>query len=155
VTEEYAPLDAALEAELRRAADLFDPVPPDLVREAAAAFEWRTLDAELAELVFDSLAERELMVVRGSAQPRLFTFQAGELTIELEVTGLLPARRLIGQLAPASSGEVEIHCAGHLASATVDELGRFAADLTGTGPFRLRWRSAGAPHVVVTDWVTA
>jgi hypothetical protein len=153
VTEDN--LDAALESELRRAGELFDPVPAELVRDAVAAFEWRTLDAELAALVFDSLAERDLMVVRGSAQPRLFAFEAHGLTIELEVTGVAPARRFVGQLAPAAHSEVEIHCAGSLTIAAVDDLGRFAADVTGAGPFRLRCRAPDSGDAVVTEWVTA
>jgi hypothetical protein len=47
--------DDQLEHELRRLAAGLDPAPPELVQAAADAFSWRNIDAELAELVFDSL----------------------------------------------------------------------------------------------------
>src|SRR5216684_8898574 len=64
--------DTELEEELRRAAARFDPVPGELLRAAASVFTWRTIDAELAELVFDSLVDHdEVSLVRGPAERRL------------------------------------------------------------------------------------
>src|SRR6266496_2920401 len=100
--------DDELERELRRAERLLDPVPPHLLRGAVDMFEWRTIDAELAELVFDSVAAREAMLVRGADQPRLLTFQAGDLSIELEVTGTGAARGIAGRLIPAQPADSEI-----------------------------------------------
>jgi len=50
--------DAGLEAGLRDAAARFDPVPAELIQAAVAAFSWRTADAELAALAFDSLLDQ-------------------------------------------------------------------------------------------------
>jgi hypothetical protein len=43
--------------ELRRIASFVEPVPPETVAAARAAFAWRTIDAELAALVHDSLVD--------------------------------------------------------------------------------------------------
>lgn len=64
--------DAELEGRLRQAAELFDPVPDSLLRVATGAYSFRTIDAELADLTFDSLAGPA--PVRGGEQPRLLTF---------------------------------------------------------------------------------
>ena len=49
------PEDDELEHELRQLAASGNPVPPELVQAATEALSWRNVDAELAELVFDSL----------------------------------------------------------------------------------------------------
>ena len=79
--------DNELEAELRRLAADKEPVPAELVQAALDAFGWRDIDAELAELVYDSLADAdEASLVRGSPGQRLVSFAVGGMTIDLEVT---------------------------------------------------------------------
>jgi hypothetical protein len=41
-------------AEVARAAELADPVPPDVLEAARASLTWLRVDAELAELLADS-----------------------------------------------------------------------------------------------------
>ena len=79
--------DATTEAELRALFAHMDPVPPLLDDAARAAFTWRTVDAELAELMRDSAdAEEEAgMLVRGGGGPRQLSFESPRLGIELEV----------------------------------------------------------------------
>ncbi len=56
----------ALFARLARIADEIDPVPELSYELGRVAFELRRLDSELAELVRDSAADRELLAgVRG------------------------------------------------------------------------------------------
>jgi hypothetical protein len=136
--------DAALEAELRQAADLFDPVPPELIRDAITAFGLRALDAELAELTYDSLLEDG---VRGRDAPRMLTFTAGALYISVEISG---DRWLIGQLLPPRPARIEVRGRNSTISATADSLGRFASGPLASGPFSLRLR---LDPDVVTDWV--
>lgn len=120
--------ESALEEELRRAAARFDPVPADLLRVADEAFTWRTIDAELAELVYDSLADQdEVSLVRGPSQRRLLSFQAAGLTIDLEVTTTNASRGIVGQLVPALRASVEIRVGARAIAADADELGRFRA----------------------------
>ena len=155
-------LDRELDDELRRIAARLDPVPQALVYAAEAAFTWRGVDAELAELTFDSLADRKgLALVRGGGEPRLLTFHAADLTIELEI--LPPARerlpvgaehRLVGQLLPPGPAVVEVRHPDGVLTVEADELGRFAAERVATGPISLRCQQPGAGAApVVTEWV--
>lgn len=146
--------DLALEADLRAAAAMFDPVPPWLEHAATDAFDLRQIDAELAELIFDSRLEHT--VVRGDSDARLLTFQAGDTVIDVELSGSGNARRLIGHLLPAGPTRLEIRSPRGTVAVLVDRLGRFATPLS-SGPFSLicRWPQLTPEQVVVTDWVTA
>lgn len=126
--------------------DLFakdDPVPPLVLETAKASLGWRRFDAELAELLSDSALDEqgELALARGTAQIRSVSFSAGRLTIDLEVQGDGPERRLLGQLGPPAGATIELQ----LTDATseplpiaIDELGRFRARLPDATRFRLR-----------------
>ncbi len=141
--------DDELEAELRRAVELFDPVPSHLMQVAVEAYTLRTLDAELAELVFDSLSGSSR--VRGERQPRVLTFQGAGLTVDLEVTVSATGGRVVGQLIPPRPVEVEV-LGGRPVTLTADDLGRFIHDDVPAGPFSLRCRLGDA--TVVTEWIT-
>jgi hypothetical protein len=107
-----------------------ETVPPPAVLDAAAAlWTWRTVDAELARLEYDSLLDDGPMIVRAGRQPRLLTFTAGRLTVEVEVDDTPRARRLVGQLVPAAAAELELCGATGRWSARADEYGRFVLDL--------------------------
>jgi hypothetical protein len=146
--------DDELEEELRRLAGRVDPVPPELLRAAAGAFTWRDIDAELAELVFDSLLDAdEAALVRGSPDRRLVSFAAGGLTIDVEVTATGPARTVMGQIVPARRGQIDLRRSGDTVTIEADELGRFRSGPLPPGPLSLRLRTEdGAP--VVTDWLS-
>jgi hypothetical protein len=118
--------DDELAAEL--AAVLADRRAPREVTEAAKGlFTWRTIDAELAALSYDSLVDAEEGVVRGAAGPRALVFEAGDVEIEVEVAPGRDGRRLVGQLSAA--GAVDLAVDGAARTLAVDELGRFATDL--------------------------
>jgi len=123
-----------LAAVLRRVA----PVPPDALRVAKGLFARRTLDAELAALTRDTLLDDDaLALARSASGPRIVTFEAGELTVEVEVDDRPGGRRLVGQLVPAQPAALELWSqAGDPADAvlttvtttvatTADALGRF------------------------------
>jgi hypothetical protein len=151
------PDDTELEEELRRVVAQVDSVPAALLEEAEGALAWRTIDAELAELAFDSLVDHgEAALVRGIQHGRMLSFRASSLTIEVEVTGTRASRRLVGQLVPAQRGSVDIRHADNVVNVEADELGRFSADSLQAGPISLRCRidSAAAQRPVVTDWIT-
>src|SRR5688572_9434203 len=120
-----------LEDELRRAAELFDPVPARLKNALIAAYAWHTIDADLAELVFDSPGQP--LAVRGPGQPRLLTFRSDELVIEVE----LDDSNLVGRVNVAPLEVVVLHSGGEVAI-TADGLGRFAVRGLAAGPLRLR-----------------
>jgi hypothetical protein len=145
--------DDRLEEELRRLAARADPVPPELLDGAAGAFAWRDIDAELAELVFDSLLDTDAAAaVRGSPDRRLVSFEAGELAIDVEVTASGAGRTVMGQIVPPRRGQVDLRRPGETVTVEADELGRFRSGPLRPGPLSLRLRTAdGGP--VVTDWL--
>ena len=144
-----------LEQRLRRLCAVADPVPPAAVRAAVASFTWRTIDADLAALVYDSAMGRgEPVLVRGSTQPRLLTFDTGALTVEMELTPVGSGFDLVGQLVPPQPAQIEIRDrSGRSHRVVADDLGRFAATAIGPGPVSLRCRPAGADADIVTDWI--
>jgi hypothetical protein len=148
------PADQQLLDELRRAASQFDPPPPAVVEAARSSFTWRTIDAELAALVFDSMVDRPGTALRGEG-PRLMTFSSSGLDIEVEVANRGSRRQLVGQLVPPQAAEIDVRHAGGTTTIQADQLGRFHADAIGSGPVSLRCRLAVAPPgpPVVTEWV--
>ena len=127
-----------------------DPVPDHVLDGARAAFTWRTIDTELAEIVFDSA--RELTGVRSEEASRQMTFRAPGVEIEVMVIedGL---RRLVGQLVPPSVATVQLVVDDAVCSVQTDRLGRFAFDDLGPGPVRLAVLGADGGSAVQTDWV--
>ncbi|NGO07152.1 hypothetical protein G5C60_05690 [Streptomyces sp. HC44] len=146
-----ASADDALEESLRQAAAILDPVPAelrDMAVEAYALHSLRELDAELAELTFDSLVDA--IPVRGADVARMLTFSTAALTVDVEVTG----RGMMGQVLPPQPARIEVLGGSPMPSATTvtaDEMGRFVCDLLLTGPFALRLRTD--EEVVVTEWL--
>jgi hypothetical protein len=129
-----------------------DTVPPDVVEAAKASFWWRSVEDELADLVYDSSLDSDLLVgVRGGSGRQL-TFATDEVAIEVEVDAP-PGSRMVGQLVPPQPAEIEIrHLDGSIFLAA-DELGRFSSASVPEGPMSLRCkRPTGSP--LATDWVT-
>ena len=152
------PGDDELEEELRRTAASLDPVPSELLQAAADAFTWRTVDAELAELVYDSLVDEDAMaLVRGGQDRRLLSFEAAGLTIDLQVTTSGAARELTGQLAPPQRASIEIRSGSGQVTTDADELGRFRATSVPAGPMSLRCSLTAADPgpAIITDWISA
>jgi hypothetical protein len=149
------PEDEELLQELRAAARRFDP-PPDSVLDAArASLTWRTIDAELAALQFDSVVDLAATGVRSSEGPRLLTFAAPGLSIEVEVSPIGPRRQLVGQLVPAQPARIDVRHAGGVTTVQADHLGRFGADAISAGPVSLRCHLGDTPSSlpVVTEWI--
>ncbi|HEX4060444.1 MAG TPA: hypothetical protein VHY58_05405 [Streptosporangiaceae bacterium] len=149
------PDDRTVEEEIRRAAARLDPVPPELMQAATDAFAFRDLDAELAELVFDSLLDADsATLVRSSGDRRMVSFKTAELTIDIEVSRTGSDRQVMGQIMPPGPATVEIRHRNGVSTVDADELGRFSSAELRAGPLSLRLRQAGQPGpVVVTDWV--
>lgn len=136
---------------LGQALDRADPVPERVMDGARAALTWRTIDTELAELVFDSA--RELAGVRADEDPhRQITFRAPGVEIEVMVIDE-GRRRLVGQLVPPSVATVELVGGDAVRSAQTDRLGRFAFDDLAPGPVRLAVLGLDGASTVQTDWV--
>ncbi|WP_151770582.1 hypothetical protein [Streptomyces abyssomicinicus] len=140
---------AEVEGLLREAALVCDPVPSALRDAALAAFALHDLDARLAELTFDSLVDAA--PVRSAVEaPRMLTFAAGDLTVDVEVG----EDGLLGQLLPPQKAGVEVltrPAPEATASCAADATGGFSCAVDVTGPFALRVRTGD--EVVVTEWL--
>jgi hypothetical protein len=146
------PDDAALEEQLREIAQRIDPVPDWLLAAAIDSYAWRTIDSDLAELVFDSEAEEAGALVRGGDRTRLLSFEATGMTIDVQVGGSGTGRRIIGQLAPPRRATVQIRQGRGGADLETDDLGRFSGPLE-DGPFSLLCTAGTEGTCVVTDWI--
>jgi len=149
--------DDELEAELRRLAADREPVPAQLVQAALDAFGWRDIDAELAELVYDSLVDADqASLVRGPADQRLVSFAVGGMTIDVEVTSAGSGRSVMGQIAPPQRAMVDIRYPRDTVTVETDELGRFESGPLPPGPASLRLRPppGGEGPAIVTDWIS-
>src|SRR5438067_11605699 len=97
--------DEQLLAALRGAMAEDEAVPPEFIELGKNAYAWHNIDAELAQLTYDSSREPHgALTVRAEAAPvRALTFASARLTIELEVT-----EDSLGQVIPAQAGLIEI-----------------------------------------------
>ena len=133
---------------LRRGFHGSDPTPADVTEFAKAALSWRNVDAELAQLTFDSVDDTT--AVRGVAVARMLAFESGDLMIDLEHD---PASGYLrGQLEPAGQMAIELHVLDTVLVTESDELGRFAFDGIHSGPFALVIRFEG-DEAVKTEWI--
>jgi len=148
--------DDELEAELRALAADREPVPAELRQAAVDAFAWRDIDAEIADLVYDSLLDADAAsLVRGPAEQRLVSFAAGGLTIDLEVTSAGAGRAVLGQIGPPQRATVDIRHRQDTVTVEADDLGRFRSGPFPPGPASLRLRPppGAAGPAIVTDWI--
>jgi len=133
-----------------RALRAADPVPDRVIEGARAAWTWRTIDQELAELVFDSAAE--LTGVRSEDTARQLTFRAPGMEIEVMIVDEA-SRRIVGQLVPPGSFTVQLLSSDDVVrDETTDRLGRFSFDAVAPGPVRLAVIELDGTLVVSTEW---
>ena len=133
-----------------RALRAADPAPERVLEGARAAWTWRTIDEELAELVFDSAAE--LTGVRSEDTARQLTFRAPGMEIEVMVIDEV-TRRVVGQLVPNGRFTITLVTGDAALADTTDRLGRFAFDAVAPGPVRLVVTDPDGTVVVTTEWV--
>jgi hypothetical protein len=142
-------------SELRVAGLVVDPVPERVAQAAKASLAWRTIDAELAELTYDSALDPDrLTLVRGAAAARILTFSVAGLTVDVEVEESGRELRLIGELAPAQRAVITVRHAGGSIEAETDDDGRFRTGPVPAGPIALSLRLAAGGATVQTEWIT-
>jgi hypothetical protein len=129
-----------------------DAVPAAVLDAAKASFTWRTVDAELAELVFDSATEELVGVRSASETTRQMTFRAPGVEIEVSLLSE-GTRRIIGQLVPPQHAEIELRYGTESRRVTTDHLGRFTLHDVPVGPVSLRCIYGDDAAVVQTDWM--
>lgn len=125
-------------------------VPDSFIEMGKGAYAWHNIDAELAQLTYDSSREPVAGLRSETASIRALTFTSAHLSLELEVTG----DSLLGQIIPLRSGALEIQTrAGAITTTPVDEIGCFAVEPIPASPFRLRCRTVDGTDVL-TGWIT-
>jgi hypothetical protein len=150
--------DDELLAALGEALRAREAVPEWFVETGKNAYAWHNIDAELAQLTYDSDSDQDrdrdrdlVAAVRSeTASIRALTFTSPHLSLELEVT----EEALLGQVIPPRAGTLEVQtAAGTIATTPVDEIGCFAVEPIPASPFRLRCRT-GHDTDVLTGWIT-
>jgi hypothetical protein len=145
--------DDELLAALGAAIDADDPVPSHLTAYATALFDLEGLDAELAELVHDSLVDAAPLGMRSidtEASPRVLVYAGQDVSLELEVDGIV----VHGQFAGATVSRLALHTPAGTHPVPVAPDGSFRVDLdtisAGGGALRFRWTSSGRD--MITPW---
>jgi hypothetical protein len=144
--------DEELLAALRHALAERQAVPPEFVEAAKNAFAWHNIDAELAELTYDSSRDAETApsTRAETASIRALTFTSAHLTIELEVTH----DSLLGQIVPAQPGTIKVQLRdGAETTVPADGIGRFTIRPMPAGTFRLHCKTS-ADADALTGWIT-
>jgi hypothetical protein len=142
--------DEQLLALLKESLQARQAVPPEFIEIGKNAYAWHNIDAELAQLSYDSIHDSALYERSETASVRSLTFTSAHVTIELEVD----EDSLFGQTVPAQEGTIQVRTpAGAIASIPVDKVGYFAIRPIPPGSFRLHYRSTSGSDVL-TGWIT-
>ncbi len=143
MTDERDPTASALR---RALAD--EPVPDHVLEAAKAAYTWRTIDAELATLSFDS-AVTGAVGARADRATRELTFEAdgGEVEVAVGTDGAV-----VGQIVPPQPATVEVIGPDGAVVVVTDDDGRFLIDEVPRGPVCFEIVTA-AGHRIRTDWI--
>ena len=144
--------DEDLLAALQQALAEREAVPPEFIEAAKNAFAWHNIDAELAELTYDSSRDSEpaLSTRAETASIRALTFTSAHLTLELEVTH----DSLLGQIVPAQAGTIKVQLRdGSETTVPADRIGRFTIRPIPVGEFRLHCKTS-ADTDALTNWIT-
>ena len=138
--------DEELLAALGEAVKARQAVPEWFVETGKNAYAWHNIDAELAQLTYDSDSDRGVAAaVRAEAASiRALMFTSARLSIALEVA----SDSLMGQIIPAQAGTLEVHTTGGVTSSPVDEIGCFSVAPNPASPFRLRCRTEDGADVL-------
>ena len=151
MTDAWMDDDDELLAEIGSVLHDADSVPPEVLEAAKSAYTWRTVDMELAALVYEAAVQPdELVTVRStnSAEQTLM-FRVDDRSLELEST----PDSLMGQIDPPSEGELIVEWAdGKTANAPIDELGWFTIRPKPPGTLRLRCLPTDG-RAFVTEWM--
>lgn len=141
--------DAALLVALEKALNPEETVPDAVTLAALGSYAWHDVDGELADLRYDSAADdSDLARTRAEAVIlRTFTFEANEVTFELEAR----ADSLAGLLVAPPESELELQLSkGGTAAVSTNRHGYFRISPCPTEPFRLRCLLPGNRSVSTT-----
>ncbi|WP_183095589.1 hypothetical protein [Nocardioides stalactiti] len=113
---------------------------------AQAAFTWRTVDAELAELLHDSALDAGAAVRSGGDGPRTLSFRRAAVTLEVEIDGDVVLGEVIDESGVGDPATVTLQRPG------VDDV---VVEADASGFFRIEGVGAGSVRFVVarSGWI--
>jgi hypothetical protein len=144
--------DDRLVAALREAMRERQAVPDRFIETAKNAYAWHDIDAELAQLTYDSCRDADLTAsVRSeTASIRALAFSSARLLIDLEVN----EDSLVGQVVPPQRGMIEAQTqTATAASELIDQVGCFSIEPIPPSPFRLHIQTEDGTDLI-TSWIT-
>lgn len=144
--------DEELLVALQQAVQARQAVPPEFIQSGKSAFAWHNIDAELAELTYDSTRDCDYApsTRAEAASIRALTFTSAHLSIELEVT----QDSLIGQVIPTQAAMIKVQPRdGAETPVSADGIGCFTIHPIPAGPFRLHCRTFAGTEAL-TGWIT-
>ena len=144
--------DDQLLAALGEAMRARQAVPAEFIEVGKNAYAWHNIDAELAQLSYDSSRDESwsAAVRSETASVRALTFTSAHFSMELDVA----EDSLLGQIMPPRGGMIETRTGDDETTAIpVNQLGRFSIEPIPASPFRLHYRAAEGTDVV-TGWIT-
>jgi hypothetical protein len=152
-TAATAPGDDSLLADLHRVVAVGDPVPDDWRAAASSSFRWSSIDAEAAELAYDSISGRDRRIGGGHISGfalRELRYVAGARAIELELDVGDDKLRVLGRLIPARRADVVATWPEGRRVTTTDDDGAFRFDELPRRPLSVY---VTGDHRVKTGWI--
>lgn len=122
---------------------------------AQAAFTWRTIDTELAELLHDSALEAGAAVRSAAEGPRSLSFGRSGLTLEIEIDGDQVLGEVIAEGSAAGAGPAVVVLRrpdSDDMTAETDAAGFFR--FSGVVPGSVRFEVTRGEWSLTTPWVT-
>jgi hypothetical protein len=139
--------DERLLAALTEVLAVDEPLPMETAAVVEhEAFSFRRVDAELAELLYDTAVEEEVGVRGGGPRSLSFAVAGHELDLELQQDDTI-----VGRVSPPDV-EVSVEGTAGTVAVPLDRLGRFIAAVPGP---RLRFllSAAASARRIVTPWI--
>jgi hypothetical protein len=147
--------DEDLLAALRQAFAARRAVPPEFVQAGQDAFAWHDIDAELAQLTYDSTRLTEAVLATRAPEEaaiRVLTFTSAQAGVQIELE--VQEDALAGQILPMQAAAIELQTkTGTQQPISADEVGCFWISPIPSEDFRLRCRPVAGNAEVVTVWV--
>lgn len=147
------PSDDELIDLLHNALAELDHVPRHVVEAARAAFEWRTVDAELAALLYDS-STNQPAGVRAETASRQLSFAADGVEIEILVRDSELEPRLDIQIVPPAIMTIQIRDGQTATTTTTDELGRCTVPVPRSARIQLLIDGHDGRQPIATPWLS-
>jgi hypothetical protein len=103
-----------------------DDRPPATVQEGALwVHDWINMEADLAELTFDSQHQPELAGTRASSSLRELTFVGEAYTVEMEIEPGPRTMLVSGTIEPPTAGTVQLIVGGEVFGGPISDAGAF------------------------------